>query len=273
VGKMTAKTKSTFMNARVPFKLASLLGMSLLLALDPSLARAEGVTAAEVSPPTGATNVSSRYDIEIVNGHLLVAPLKGHADVKAIWGPGDLHGVSATINNLAEYLRAENPSLNIVVSPGAGEVVLSDFKLRSDDMKAVCDAVSIATESRVRGSTISGKDSWSFMTQPRPHPARTVEVFNLSSYIQSLGKIDDNTLNQKLSEMEEMINTTLNDLHPGEEQEHPNYRYHAGAHLFIVTGSPEAIDVSRKIIEAASGQRIEDIERGLLDKVLPANQK
>jgi hypothetical protein len=198
-------------------------------------------------------NTRARYEIEIVGGYLSLAPLKGHTDIKAIWAGGP-DSVPATIGNLAKYLRAQNPELNIVLSPGAADEKITDLKLRSGDMKAVTEAVIIATESKVRSSQMSGNDNWTFVVPKEQNPGRTVEVFNLSGYIQTLNANDTSDLiNLKLDELKQLIRETLQ-ASGYTSADDTSFRYHPGTHLLIVTGSTDAIDITRKIVNALSGQ-------------------
>ena len=155
---MTANFSIKPMNARF-VKRISLLFLLPLLSFTPLVAHAQGTNGGEIPLPPGyntnanaRANANTRYEIEIANGRLLLAPLIGHTNINAIWGLGDLHSVLATIENLAKYLRATNPDLNIVLSPGTAEETISELKLRSSDMRAICEAVSVATESKVRGN-------------------------------------------------------------------------------------------------------------------------
>jgi hypothetical protein len=262
------------MNARL-LKPTRMLLLLLSLVLMSCLAHAQSASTGEIPPPPAYGNtVNSPYDIQIQNGVLLLAPLKGRVDVKAIWGPGDIHGVPATIGNLAKYLRAADTNLNIVISPGAEDMKIGDLILRSRDMKALTEAVTVATDSKIRGSPLSGKDNWTFYAPSQPTAERTVEVFNLSGYIQSLGQSDPDAVAKSLDEMRDLILSTLRQLHPSgySSTDDPQFRYHSGTKLLIVTGSREAIEVSRKIVNALSGQQTSN--RGdQLDKPALAPQK
>src|SRR5262245_30843257 len=101
------------MNARFFLKMAAPLCVSLLLA--PAMTSAQGTNNEPVPMALGNNSSSSRYQIEIVEGQLLLAPLENRIEVKAIWGEGSIHSVPATIENLAKYLRAADSHLNIVL--------------------------------------------------------------------------------------------------------------------------------------------------------------
>jgi hypothetical protein len=241
------------MNARL-HKLATLLCLLPLLALTQAAAHAQTVNADGIPlPPAYTANTSARYNIEIENGVLSVDPLKNRVDSKALWGNGNISSVPATIGNLTKFLRAVDTNLNIVLSPGTAEQTISDLKLRSGDMKALVEAVGIATGNKVRGSQLNGKDNWTFMTQQKQSSGRTVEVFNLSGYIQTLSTNDIDLITRKLDELQLLIRETLQSsgyTSAGDTV----FRYHPGTHLMIVTGSPDAIDITRKIVNALSSQ-------------------
>ena len=264
------------MNARL-LKLVSLFCLMSLLTLAFSGADAQDTNS--VAIPARVADIDHPYDIQIENGELLLAPLQGHVDIKSIWGPGDIHSVPATIGNLTKYLRAANPNLNIVLSPGAAEVKINDLKLRSGDMKALTEAVGIATDGTVRGSSLSGKDNWTFMVQRRPNQEQAIEVFNLSGYIQTLNTPDDKVIAQKLDELENLILRTLMRLGQRQKGEYssvqdPEFKFHPGTGLLIVMGPPDAIEVTRKIVNALPGQPRPGVREDLLlDNRLPRNQK
>jgi hypothetical protein len=51
-----------------------------------------------------------------------------------------------------------------------------------------------------------------------------------------------------IDQIEEVVRMTLKSLRPGEPA--PEFRYHAGSGLLVVIGSEEAIDVTRKVVDA-----------------------
>jgi hypothetical protein len=100
-----------------------------------------------------------------------------------------------------------------------------------------------------------------FVLEPTPgalRPGRAVEVFNLHGYLQNLPRHDEKNpqesakaLDQNLAEIQMMIRQTLAMLRqdqPGLEE--PQFQFHSGASLLVVIGSPEAIEISRKIVTA-----------------------
>jgi hypothetical protein len=211
------------------------------------------------------------FDIQIANGQLSLAPLAplaNHPEVTNFWAP-DAKTVPATMDNISLYLRATDPHLSVVLSPGTSGVTISNLKIKTSMLPQISDAISIASGNAVNGNggfrprggffgangrQQIGESTLTFTSrESESHP--TVEVFNLSGYIQTLGKVDDKVVSQKLDELQEMILSTLQDLRIYKSSsDAPNFKYHPGTKLLIVIGKPEAIEVSRKIINALSGQ-------------------
>jgi hypothetical protein len=200
------------------------------------------------------TNAEPRFDIQIEEGQLSLEPLKGRVDIKEIWGPEDTHSVLANIKNLSKYLRAVDTNLNIVVAPQAAAVQIKDLKLRAADMAEVAEAAEIATDEAVHGGPSPGKNNWHFGALAH-YIDRKVEVFNISLYINSLGNENDAKVGEKLDQIKLLIANTLKELHAGDSKqpELPQINFHSGTSLLIVVGTPEAIEVTRKIINALPG--------------------
>lgn len=263
------------MNARF-FKFADLLCLVSLFAFSQPFANAE---------PT--TNAEPRIDIQIQRGQLWLEPLKSAGiDVQQIWGspgelPEDRATVTATINNLAKYLRAIDPTMNIVVSDQAAPLQVNNLKLHAADMREVVEATEIATDQTVRGGPSSGRNNWYFVASLQKNPTQTVEVFNIGGYLGTLGKIvETDTVHKRLDDIEMLIRDTVASLHPSDPRPPPlpDFKFHEGTGLLIVIGPPEAIEVTRKIIDALPGQQAAQLEQAQqlfdeLDKVAAKKQK
>jgi hypothetical protein len=251
-----------------------LLKLVCLLCLLPSLgiAAPDGPRAVPTANPADA-----QYDIQIQEGVLLVAPMKGHVDVNALYGPGDLYGVPPTVGNVVKYLQAINSNLNIVMSPGAADLTIGDLKFHSLDMNGLVNAIFIASGGVVRGSAMPGKDNWAFTTSEHERkPKSEVEVFNLTGYIGMLGNLDKDGLRKKLDEIQALIVDTLDSMSHNQDGSsdyaHPDFRYHPGTGLLVVIGTAQAIEVSRKIIYALPGE-VRPGTPDLLDVPRPSNDK
>lgn len=256
---------------------ARLLTLLLSLCLLPflTLAQPQPQPAAE-APDTNAAG-DQQYDIQIENEGLLIAPLKKRIDVKALYeGQGEPYSIPATIGNLVKYLRAADTNLTIVLSPGAADATIGDLKLHSGDMSALVAALYIATDGNVRGQPLPGKNAWSIVSaSKKTNTSRTFEVFNISGYINSLGKPSEDVLRQKVDEIRELTDEIQHSLVDTPnlipQVDTPSFRFHPGTSLLIVTGTPDAISVARKIIDALPGQQTHGRE-DLLDIIPPSNQ-
>jgi hypothetical protein len=228
------------------------------------------------------------FDIQIENGELSLAPLAGHSETTNFWAPGT-KTVPATMENISRYLRATDPRLSVVLSPGTGESVISDLKLKTTAFRSISEAIRVAS-----GNTISGNDRLGAgegfggfggaggyigravtFTSSSPRSKSFVEVFNLSGYIQTLGKVDDHDIMGKIEQLKDLILTTLQDLSKS-SADRPDFKFHSGTKLFIVIGKPEAIEVTRKIINALSRQQPNaktELINPTLDTPPPADQK
>jgi len=245
---------------------------------------------------SGPVNELPEFDIQIEDGKLSLAPLKGRADATNFWAllPSsvqakiEISSVRATMENLSKFLRVVDPRLNIVLAPGTEGLVISNLKLKTSNLNTVSEAIAVATSGTIRGSGAGRSPGADFgggafgraaertitFTSRAPFNESTVEVFNLSGYIQTLGNPDQDTINQKLSELKGLIVGTLGDLHHGwSSADGPNFQYHSGTRLLIVTGKPEAIDLTRKIVNALSGQQSNSRLDLRLDATPPPAQK
>jgi len=206
-----------------------------------------------------------RFDVEIQDGQLLLAPMNGRAPTNEFTFRDGAYAepvtsVPATIANLAKYLRAADTNANITVSPSAAEIQIKDLKLHGADVGEVVNAVGVATDEAVYGgggSYGNGRFECSFRANQanlQQNSERTVEVFNMSGYIHSLHLINpppEAVVQKKLDEIHELVLETLASLRG---QGDVNFRFHPGTELLIVIGKPDAIEVTRKIIDALPGQ-------------------
>ena len=94
---------------------------------------------------------------------------------------------------------------------------------------------------------------------------RQVEAFYLGPYLQNAGKQSDKDVSDSVDRLQEIIYQTLvamkGDLNL-KPNDRPDFKFHSGARLLIVIGSPEAIDVARKVVYALPGQPPPAFQRG-----------
>ena len=224
------------------------------------------------------------FNIQIENGQLSLASFKTMPE-KNPWGTNVL-SVLATVDNLSKYLRAIDPNLNIVLSPDVGGFTIANLKLNTRAPLSIAQAVSVASGGTIVGPGAGSgggfgggfrgaERSLTFIANRPRESKSSVEVFNVSGYIQTLGKVDDKVVSQKLDELEnKLIFPTLDDLNilnTGDRV--PTFKYHPGTKLLIVISKPEAIEVVRKIINALPGQQANGKADLTLDTTAPSDQK
>ena len=249
-----------------------------------ALGRRGGIGSIQPGSFGGGGNIESgpAFDIQIENGELSLAYFKRRGQTNP-WGTTN-STVPATIDNLSKYLRAIDPNLNIVLSPDVGNFIIPNLKLNTHTPISISRAVSVASGGAVAGPDGPGSGmfggglrgterSLTFIGNRPRESKSSVEVFNLSGYIQSLGKVDDTVIQRKLDELQEIIRSTLQDTGIITSSTDPNFKFHPGTKLLIVIGKPEAIEVTRKIVNALSGQQKSGKEDLLLDMTPPSDQK
>jgi hypothetical protein len=238
--------------------------------------------------------VAPIFNIQIENGRLSLEPLRGKptqnpwsatlavADASA---PGTIDtSVAATMDNLSKYLRVIDTNLNIVLSPGVSDIVISDLKLNTRNARAVHEAIVVASGGAILdngggggGGFFGGQNGMGnnlTFVNARSHDQSSIEVFNLSGYIQTLGKVDEIEVMRKIDLLQQLIRNTIQDLHHFKSAaEIPDFKFHSGTKLLIVIGKPEALEVSRKIVNALSGQSKNGEVNQLLDSPPPPAQK
>jgi hypothetical protein len=278
------------MNARLTKLALAICCLSLLPFAE--LIQAQDTNASETTPPPGAfasrrayeASIQSlpEFNIQIENGSLSLAAFKDTPE-KNPWGK-TASSVSATVDNLSKYLRAIDPNLNIVLSPDVGDLIIRNLKLNTRSPLSISQAISVASGNTIigPGGGLGGGFGGGLRTdrnltfianRPRDSKA-SLEVFNLNNYILTLGNYDDKKVRQKIDELQKLIVNTLQDLRiTTSSADLPKFKYHPGTKLLIVIGKPEALEVARKIIYAASGQQMNGKADLPLDTTPPTDQK
>jgi hypothetical protein len=84
-------------------------------------------------------------------------------------------------------------------------------------------------------------------------PGRQVEVFNLTDYFNSFGGMDEESraklVTTSLDEIKKIVSTTLQ-LISEDQNSSIAFQFHAGANLLVVSGTPDALEVARKVVGA-----------------------
>jgi hypothetical protein len=188
--------------------------------------------------------------------------------------------VEGNLGNVIDALRDEYPEANIVMSPGLAKVKVGDLKLRAGRLTEELEAVRVASGEKfdlqtpgeaVRhidpttglpiGSTNSPYAGLFVLreAQSPSQPQRMVEAFNVGPYLEWLGRRPPGERKgspeqEGLDELQQMISQTVVDL---KGEEHPDnqvrWRYHRGATLLVIIGSPDSVEIARKIVNALPG--------------------
>ena len=223
---------------------------------SPGTSKAEPVAASEAPYDT-------RWDLDIMKG-VLRKP--------------DGKTVPANLGNVIDYLRDLFPA-NLVLAPGVGQVKVGDLKLASFQWEPALDALKVAsgnafvwkrrTDSNAigvidpttgipvsggagAGGESEGREGLLMLTLDDsgeiPGPRRMVEVFNLGGYLHGQ---DKDKQDKSLDEITKFIDETLGDFDLGQDRRLSlRFKFHSGASLLVVSGSPGEVDVARKVILA-----------------------
>lgn len=230
-----------------------------------------GAAEAECAPAAPAAAAkSSPYVLEIRDGKLLT---------------GGNH-TEASLPRIVDELRDIYSDANFVLAPGMESVVIGDLKLRSAALSETLEALRVASGEafvwhnglapRMDPATglppapmlvdpttglpqpTASESSLYFLTRDdvsQPNPRRMVQVFNLSGYLEQVGKRDRGEISQSLEEIKGIIAETLVQATQGKLQpaDAPSFQFHPGANLFIVIGTSQAVGITEKVINALPG--------------------
>lgn len=203
--------------------------------------------------------------------------------------------VKATIANVVDLLRELFPEANFIVSPGIGEMVVSDLKLRNANAEEALRAVCLATGPMVAwrndsavpplidpvtglptvGSPGSKKPMYVLYENPAgqvysPKPKPQIEAFSIGDYLAAnLAGITNAAdraarIDQILSELHDMVSETTQLYQKVQEQMDrsskssggiASMRFHPNAGLLVVTGDPDAVFVASKVLGALPSVR------------------
>jgi len=209
---------------------------------------------------TSEASSDARWDLNIMNG------LLRRQDGKT---------VPATLGNVIDYLRDMFPA-NLVLAPGVGQVKVGDLKLASFQWEPALDALKVASGNAFvwkrrtdpnaigvidpttgipvsggAGGESEGREGLLMLTLDDsgeiPGPRRMVEVFNLGGYLRGQ---DKDKQDKSLNEITRIIDETLSDFDLGQDRLSLRFKFHSGASLLVVSGSPGGVDVARKVILA-----------------------
>ncbi len=165
-------------------------------------------------------------------------------------------GTNATVKNVANCLRDQDPDLNIVLAPDVGDDSIMDLKLHNADLLMVARTLEVATDGQIRGHMLRGDDGRGgvgaslVIARGVPPSDRQVEVFNLTEYLERSGKQSEAEVGKSLHEIEGIILETIRGLEGDRPSQQPRFAFHAGANLLVVIGSSQEISVAQKVVNA-----------------------
>jgi len=90
---------------------------------------------------------------------------------------------------------------------------------------------------------------------PLRRARRIAEVFNMSGYLDHLPQKDSNEVNRTLEEIKATVLEILDSLKGSNvsDNDRPQFQFHPGTRLLVVTGPPDAIEIARKVVGALTG--------------------
>jgi hypothetical protein len=162
------------------------------------------------------------------------------------------------------------------MAPGIEKIRIANLKLRSTQLENELEALRVASGNKfiwsrgisaetsvnsfgraVAGGGMSTEAKVSsetplFILGPNTQPTesdRNVEVFNLNHYLQHSEDPD-----KALDQIHRIVDNTLREMKLDDSEQPANFQFHRGASLLIVTGTPETLQVTRKVINALQGQ-------------------
>jgi uncharacterized coiled-coil protein SlyX len=246
------------MKTQIMFRrVLTVLGLAAALALPPAPVRAQtndtpqtGRDPRRAAPAQPAA--PAPYDLEIANGTFL---------------SGGQPQEQALFRRAIQILRDKHPEANIAMSPKLGDILIRDLKLRASGLDEEMEALRVASEDQFvwnRRAPINGpalytlEPSEHFVSESAVPRLTQVEVFNMTSYFAHQANAPTN--DAALAEYKEkMIGDTKKIIIQTVEMACAPHalidlQFHVGANLLVVGGTPDSIEVARKIINAMIGQ-------------------
>ena len=165
----------------------------------------------------------------------------------------------ATVGSAIKALEDIYPQATIAMDPKLADVPLADLKVRASDpagdleaLRAACGSQFELDASR-RGMSLFTLTANGFFERAQAAAARTrqIQVCSLAGYLEQRPK--DTKEDSAVDQLQQVINETIGDLDGTIPQ--PKFRFHADAKLLVVIGTPQAIDVAAKVINALPGQQ------------------
>jgi len=240
-------------------RVLTVLSLAAALALTPAPVRAQtndapqpGRDPRRAAPAQPAA--PAEYDLDIANGTFRSG---GHPQEQAMFG------------RTVQILRDKHPEANIAMSPKLGGILIRDLKLRASDLDEELEALRVASDDQFiwnRRVPINGpalytlQPSEHFVSESAAPRLTQVEVFNMTSYFahQANAPTNDAALveykEKMIGDTRQIIIQTVQ--MAGAPHALIDLQFHPGANLLVVVGTPDSLEVARKIINAMIGQSL-----------------
>ena len=239
-------------------RVLTVLGFAAALALPAGPARAQSPAAPQAmredprragQPPSSAP---AQYDLEIENSMLRL---------------GDRAKELAKLGSIVRLLRDKHPEANIAMTPELGEIVIPDLKLRAASVDDELEALRVASgdkfvwrafDNQAQPKLFTLQPSEQFLRESAVSRPTQLEVFNMTSYFARQANAPANEAaladykGKIIDDSREIISNTVQWACP--RSGFIQLQFHPGANLLVVVGTPDSIEVARKIINAMIGQ-------------------
>jgi len=211
------------------------LALSGAILLSPPMARSQAPAEKPASDPPPLEEPRIRLDIK--QGDIRL----GRSTVKP-----------ATVANVIKDLSDQAPHADFVLSPGVAEIVVSNLTLRSADLRGALQAIGAATGNKVRVLPLGERNLYALTLGEAARPEKSLEAFNLSPVLDSLGPRDSKAVAHQVEEITQFILATIKNFDQRTKQErgNPLVSFHPGTGLLVVIGHPEQLEIVSKIVQA-----------------------
>jgi len=180
-------------------------------------------------------------------------------------GTIDVNFEAVTLGEIVSYIREKYKNTNIVLGPGAADVTVNELKLHAVDVPTLLEAVRLAADRPLAVSTLaeSASNGWylGLLNNAPPAPPE-ITVFNLSGYFTQQHQLTPEEIQKSTADLADIIDKTVamyrdyelaaSEL-KSEDAVRPKYLFHNGANLLVIIGTPEIVDIARKVLNALPG--------------------
>ena len=163
-------------------------------------------------------------------------------------------GAQGSVGVAIEMLRENYPQYTYVLAPGISDLPLGELKLRSASLQQLANAIGVVGNGNVNciadGGTL-------YVSLGTGKSMVMMEAFNIGPFMDS-HRDKPEALDRLLADLPKMILETcdmMKEADPALTQGaySAKFKFYPGAKLFIVVGTPDAIEVADHIIGALNG--------------------